>query len=434
MILEFLQGILNTVIEVFFAVWWVVIPLALLFIFWNRWLYYIYTDYLRRQKWVLLEVKIPQLIEKTPKAMEQIFAAFYQIYSFGLKFMERYWHGKLQEDFISCEIVGHAGAINFYIRTPTQYRNLVESAIYAQYPDAEIHEAEDYRLLWPKTLPNKLYDIAGSDYQLIKEDAYPIRTHEYFFAAAKEEQHIDPIAAIVEVMSRLKEDEALWLQIFVRPVANEWKKAGEEIVAELAGRSKGAPPKGLFDHLWQFMRNLIIAPIEHPVWPEEKKKEEGSRMLLLTPGERNVIEGIERKISKIGFETNIRFIYIDRRDAFTPMNVAAIMSAFNQFTMLNMNGFMPKIKTFTLTPAGYKGLIGFLVTNFKFLKRRIIWYRKRHLWDDYMKLRWSRGRRSILNIEELATLFHFPGQGVEAPLLRRLGAKKGEPPAGLPFK
>jgi hypothetical protein len=43
------------------------------------------------------------------------------------------------------------------------------------------------------------------------------------------------------------------------------------------------------------------------------------------------------------------------------------------------------------------------------------------------------GGTFILNSEELATLFHFSGQGAApAPSVSRIEAKKGEPPAGLP--
>lgn len=435
MILEILQGILYSILSVFFAVWWVIIPLGLLFIFWQFWLYYIYVSYLRSQKWVILEIKIPQNIEKTPKAMEQIFSAVYQIYSFGLKIMEKYWDGKLAEDFVSFELVGQAGGVHFYVRIPARYRNILESAVYAQYPDAEIYEAEDYQNFWPKTLPNEIYDIAGSDYQLIKESAYPIQTYEYFEEAQKEKR-LDPISTITEVMSRLKNDEALWLQIFVRPPAdNFWKDEAEAVLDKILERKKPAAPLGFFGGIVHFIKNLVIAPIFYPSWPEaEQSKDKVNKLLFMTPGERNVIEAIENKISKNNFEINIRFLYIDRRDSFSPLNVAAMMSTFNQFNTQNMNGFMPKVRTFTLSPAGYKGLFGFLANNLKNLKKRILWYRKRHLWDFYKKLRWSRGKKPLLSTEELATLYHFPTMFVESPLLRRLGSKKGEPPAGLPVE
>jgi len=431
-VLDILQGILQKIVEVFFATWWFVFPLGLGFLAWQFWIYYIYIFDLRKQKWVLLEIKIPQSIEKTPKAMEQVFSAFYQIYSFGLKFMEKYWEGHLKEDYISCEIAGNAGAVNFYVRTPVKYKNLVESAIYSQYSDAEIREAEDYRLLWPKTLPSDIYDIAGSDYQLTRENPYPIRTYEYFEESQKEKR-LDPIAAVVEVMSRLKEDEALWMQIFIRPVDATWKEEGEELVAELAGRKK-SKPKGSLYKVWEFINNLMNALFKFPQWREEEKKREENRLLMMTSGEKDVMEAIENKISKLAFETNIRFVYIDRVDSFSPLNVSAMMATFQQYATLHLNGLKPRIKTYTLTPAGYKGIASLIVNNIKSIKRRIKWYRKRRLWDNYVKLKWPRGKKSILNIEELATIYHFPSIAVEAPLLRKLPVKKGEPPQGLPIQ
>ena len=56
-------------------------------------------------------------------------------------------------------------------------RNLVENAIFSQYPDAELHEVEDYTKRLPQVLPNAEYDLFGADFTLQKEDAYPIRTY-----------------------------------------------------------------------------------------------------------------------------------------------------------------------------------------------------------------------------------------------------------------
>lgn len=396
-------------------------PLGLAFVFWDFWKYYVYVTYLRSIKWVLLEVKIPAVIEKTPKAMEQVFAAVYGIFSFGFNSVQKYWEGHLAEDFVSFEIVGSGGGVHFYIRVAEPYRNLIEAAVYSQYPDAEVHQADDYVKLMPKTLPNKVYDIFGFDYHLLRDNGYPIRTYPYFEEKV-EEQRLDPIAAITEVMSKLKEDESLWIQMMVRPTGDEWKKQAEALRDKLAGRKKLTSP-GFSQKIFHFLKNLLIAPIEHPVWPEEeKKKEETSKMLFLTPGEREVVEAVEEKISKLGFETNIRFIYIDRRESFTRLNVAATISTFHQFNALNLNGFRPNLETMTIIRG-----------NIKWFKKRRLWVRKRRMYDNYLKLRWP-SKRSVLNTEELATVYHFPSIVVEAPLLRRLGAKKGEPPAGLPVE
>lgn len=393
-------------------------PLALFFIFRELWLFYIRTLYLGSVKWKMLEVKVPREILKTPKAMEQIFAAVHGIYPYGFRFWEKYWEGKV-DPWMSFELVGYAGGVYFYIYTPSQYRNLIESAIYAQYPDAEIMESSDYTELMPSILPNQTYDFWGTDFILTKDDAYPIRTYPYF-EESQEEKRLDPVAAITEVMSNLKEGESIWLQILVRPTDDGWKKKAEELVGKLIGK-KTAKKTGFMDWLGTFLRNLLTAPFEPPTWPTGGGKSDdgpANLMMFLTPGEKDVVKAVEEKISKLGFECNLRFIYIDRRDSFTRANVSAIIGALRQFNTLNLNGF--RINKYTMTRANQP---------FKELKLRL---RKHRLYELY---RWRAfpAKFFILNIEELATVYHFPTMFVESPLIRRLESKKGEPPASLPI-
>ena len=47
---------------------------------------------------------------------------------------------------------------------------------------------------------------------------------------------------------------------------------------------------------------------------------------------------------------------------------------------------------------------------------------------------WSARMEYILNVEEMATLWHLPGLAIRAPLFPRVEASKGQPPAGLPTK
>ena len=72
-----------------------------------------------------------------------------------------------------------------------------------------------------------------------------------------------------------------------------------------------------------------------------------------------------------------------------------------------------------------------------FLDARRAFLKKRRLFRLYTKrldpLYPRAGGTFILNIEEMATIFHFPGQMV-SPLstLPRMESKKGEAPPGLP--
>lgn len=426
--LAIILGMARKSWEAFSISWWIIVPLGLFFVWKDLWLEGLNLLWRRKIKWILLELKIPGNVLKTPKAMENVFSALHAIWFKAVGFEDRWFKGE-ELFWFTCELVGYNGGVSFYIRCPAAFRNLVESAFYSEYPDAEIVEAEDYTELMPDVLPNAVYDLWGNDWALAKPNPYPIRTYQ-FFEAHVDEQRLDPIAAITEVMSRLREGEAIWLQYLIRPIPDSWKKEGEEIRDRMMERKKSEPKgwlESLFSGAGQFIRNFAMAGVEYPNWDaKDDKKEEKLKFVNLSPGERNVLEAIENKISKLGFETAIRFIYIDRADTFTQANVAAVNGAIKQFNTQDMNSFKRISGTDTFITSRK-------LTHKSWFRKSKLYYRKRSIYDLY-RLRWFPPKYSILNTEELATIFHFPLVTVEAPLLRRLGTRKGEPPINLPVE
>ncbi len=413
------SGIIQKGLEVFLLTWWIFLPVILLLVFWEFWKVYVRLSYLRSIKWVLLRVKTPKDILKTPKAMEQIFSAIHGSYSFNINRFDKYWKGKV-EDWHSFELVGDASGVYFLIRINSVFRNLLESAVYSQYPEAEIEAVDDYVDALPSVLPNSNFNLFGTEFILEKEDPYPIRTYPYFEAIAEEEK-LDSIATITEAMSRLKEGERVWIQLLIRPVGNNWKKKAEELRDKLAGR-KTAKPAGFSEKLLVFIIKFIEAPFRAPEWPEEKKPEKAA-LSSLTKGEQEVLKAIEEKSSKLGFEGGIRFVYIDNTESFSRDNIAAVMGTFRQFNTLNLNGIRPNIDTMTITRGFFRAI----------LKGRRVYYKKRKIYDAY-GLRQFPKKFSIFNIEELATLYHFPSTVVKAPMLRPVEFKKGAPPGNLPIE
>jgi hypothetical protein len=412
-----LAGLLKNIIDVWNQIWWIALPLITLFLFWDFWLLYIRFKFITSIKWKLLEIKIPKGILKTPKAMEQVFAAAHAPYSYGLRFVEKYWEGKV-EYWMSFEIVGSAGETYFYLRLPQQFRHLMEAAIYAQYPGAEIKEVEDYVKQMPKVLPNKTFEVYGNEQILKVADCYPIRTYP-MFEESVEERRVDPVALLTETMSKLKADEQIWIQIMARPTGDQWKKQGEETVGKITGTLE-RKKKDRFSLFGATMGEVARSPFEHPSTEVEKKKDEFNfRMLMLTPGQKEVVEGIDKKTAKLGFETTIRFIYIDKRDAFSRDHVASMQGYFRQFNTQNMNLLKPDKTTMT---AGVRGF---------FKKLRLNW-RKRVIYEKYRDLIFNR-HKPILNIEELATIYHFPILGVESTYLEKVESRKGGPPPALPL-
>lgn len=404
--------------------WWIFTPVVLFFIFWALWMNYIQTKFINSIKWTLLEIKIPREILKTPKAMEQVFAGFHGIYS-SPNFVEKYFKGEVPEWF-SLEIIGEGGSVRFLIRTPEKFRNLVESQIYAQYPDTEIAEVEDYVNKLPRDIPSKDYDLWGTELILTKEDAYPIRTYPAF-EEKEEEARIDPLASLSEVLSSLKSGEHLWLQILIRPAPDEWKESGEKLVEKLIGKKVKRTEGGWMieeAHGWlEAAGEVLTESISGSGKAERVKEKERTMenfMVSLTPGQREVVLEIEKNVSKIGFDTGIRFIYWAKSDVFSKPNAAAVLGTFKQFNTLNLNGFKRNSK---VTPS----------VDYFFKKSRNL-YRKKIIASRYKSrdMRRFQQKPFVFNTEELATIYHFPGKVVGAPTMPRIEAKRGAPPAGLP--
>src|SRR3989344_5742701 len=143
-----------------------------------------------------MEIKISKIIERTQKAMEQVFAGMHAMFE-QPRFVEKYLQGKYMP-WASFEMVSIEGVTRFFVRVQRSHINLVQSHVWAQYPEAEISEAEDYVQKVPQDIPNKNWDVWGVELILSKDDAYPIRTYPAFEENI-EEKRIDPLAALLEL-------------------------------------------------------------------------------------------------------------------------------------------------------------------------------------------------------------------------------------------
>ncbi len=387
--------------------------------------YYRIAENRSKWEWMLLAIDVPKDNEQGPRAVENIFAQLAGAHA-SQDIEEIHFGGETQKWF-SFEIVSIEGYVQFLIWTEKAYRNLIEATIYAQYPDAEITEVEDYTTSVPDTFPNDEWDVWGADFKLVKQQHYPIRSHIEYEDSMSKVYH-DPMTALIETMSRMGPGEQLWMQILIKPIGIKWKEAGYELVGKLAGKPKkevmsmmgkaGKIPGQIWDGI--MTHGFGGAGFE----AAEKEREMPSMLLHLTPGEKVVIEGIERKLSKIGFSCKIRILYVGKKGYFKKSNaVQAIVGSIKQFNTENMNAIIPDMSKTAVT-AHYV----FKDQRKNWRKNRIMaWYKKRSHWAGTAEF--------VLNTEELATIWHFPvtSEGrAGAPMLSQTKAKKSEAPSYLP--
>lgn len=425
-------GVANPFSALWFIIthggWLILIPVSLWGAF-RLWLGWRQEKYHHAIKYVLLAIDVPRENETSPMGVEQIFAHLSGIQKNG-NLKERYIDGYRQPS-ISLEIVSIEGYVQFLVHTPDKFRDLVEGAFYAQYPNAEISEVEDYTQAFKPEFPNEEFDIWGAELKMTNKQFYPIKTYP-LFEHKLTQVFFDPMANILEIFSRLGRGEQIWFQILITPPHNDdWREEGIGLIKKLIG-AKSHGKSRFSDLLWlptnvaQGLYESAMASVLEPTGFGESGGESDNgppnQMQYLPPHERAVVEQVGIKVSKMAYECKVRFVYLAKHDEFNKDRIAASIGAIRQFNTLDMNGF--KVDKKTKTAVDY-----FFVDS----RTRA---RKRKILRNYRNRSFHAGRNEyILNVEELASVYHFPVTTVvKAPRIQKTASKRGEPPSALPVE
>jgi hypothetical protein len=423
LLIKFNTEILPLVYKILFLISPIVIPVILIYILILLWVRYIQMKYIANLKSFLFEIKIPKDIQKSPLAMEIILG--YMQASGAATYTEAYLLGKVVGWF-SLELVSIEGQVHFYIwSSEPKFKKILEAQIYAQYPTVEVYEvppADDYTRKFVYDPAKK--SIWGIQYKLGKPDPYPIKTYVDYALDKdqKDEYKIDPMTAVLEFLGSVGKGQQVWMQILIR-------KHGDEGLKDHRLRKKED---------WKGQALEEINKIRAAATPPVKEGQLYPGFPNPTKGQTETIAAIERSLSKIPFDTMIRGFYLADNEAFNPAYIAGLLTMTKQYNSQSLNSF--KTGKFTDTSDAYKDWC----TIFPFLKKGRL-----ELQEKYRKYMFSayrlrsffyppyknhRGKSFILNTEELATLYHFPGNVSATPTLAKIPSKKSEPPANLPIK
>ncbi len=356
--------------------WYVWVPVVILlgYLTWrnNR-----QVDVLREVESELLILEIPRANDKSELAAEQMFASLHGILRDAreLKINDGY------QEHLSFEIASVGGQIQFYVWTPRALRNFVESQIYSQYPTVQIRTATaDY------TAHEQQHNVVYTAEVVLAESEFlPIKTFQSF--------EVDPLAGITGTLAKLEDtDDEIWIQILVRPVADDWHKASDAWVRRVRGG-------GLFGDAFhpkaRWFSQFLMALWQPP---------EGNMTTVteLSDRDKTRIAEAEKKAAKLGYQVKIRVAYLGDSTTDARLRMQAIIGTFKQYNSTNLNGFTMSHDSF----------------------------RKEDL--NRYKLRLFADRGFLLNIEEMASVFHLPHTNVETPNIVWASNKTAEPPNRLP--
>lgn len=416
----------------------------------EAWVEYLRGVFFAKQKYKLLEFRIAKGIARSPLAMELFLNALYQPQGEG-NWHDQYVKGSTRSWF-SLEIVSIEGNVRFFIWTKDSFVDLIKTQVYGQFPNTEIIDMDttgegDYA----KKIPydTSKYKYWCGEFRKKAANHLPIKTYVDYGLDKnpKEEFKVDPITPLLEYMGSLGKGEQAWLQIGVRAPKKDIEKAlPTDPEARKKKKAKWWQSTELVD--WTDAGQEEIKKLSKRDIKVDKEKPVNSAEMKPTPLEMEKLEAIERSMSKLAFEVSIRAVYLAPKDLFMPAHSAAFGGTFKQYNTMHMNSFESKAPGVKY-PWQDKG--GFMVEHDK--KEIFTQYQHRaFFYDEFIPIKGTAKWKSanyasvtnpfpektknfkpfILNIEELATIYHFPGDIATTPTLTRVEAKKGEPPANLP--
>ena len=180
----------------------------------------------------------------------------------------------------------------------------------------------------------------------------------------------DPLSLLTSALAKMGENESAAVQVLISPAESDWQKAGS---------------------------SFISATKKQESDPEKAKFSVGAKTL----------EAVENKIGKTGFETSIRIVCVSNDEPSANAHLTNIMSAFQQFSS--------DLNNFTSRAIRRKGAF---VEDFLYRYQPL-----HHFWGN---------RVSILNSEELATIFHFPNKLIATPHIHWIFSKTAPAPSEIP--
>jgi hypothetical protein len=306
----------------------------------------------------------------------------------GLKAQSGIFHWfRGRTDYFAFEIVSYENLISFYIDVPRHQQNMIEQQLHAQYPYAQIEEMTDYNLFHEKSA------IVGAYLESDDTAVLPFKTYKTMDS--------DPLAAILNVLGKMHEgNSGAAVQYIVRVAHKGWRRKGSTIVREV---KKGG---SIEDALHKGPMKKIFGEFTKALWQSAKPTEEKKPKENYEPSEkeREMLKGIEEKISKGGLDVTIRLLSSSDNKETARQNLDNLINAFSQYNIYRYgNKFSATIPR----------------TQGKIIR-------------DFIYRSFHESRHLVINTEEMASFWHLPLHSTEAPFVKWLTARKAPPPSNLP--
>ncbi|MCX6718627.1 MAG: type IV secretory system conjugative DNA transfer family protein [Candidatus Staskawiczbacteria bacterium] len=297
---------------------------------------------------------------------------------------------------IAFEIASQIGSadISFYVAVPKYLESVFEKYVQGVYPNAVVDKVpQDYTIFEPQGASAAAY------LKLSESPLFPISTYQTL--------EMDPLSLITNTLSKISANEGGAVQVLIRPLSkSNFRKKGEKALRKIReGKAlRVAVRWATYGFFMQIVDELILNPPKDP--KKDPSNPTANPMMRREQGfDQKGYDAIQSKIQKQPFEVDIRVVASAQSEGRAEEILDHLASAFSQFSLSAINSLEPK----------------------KVSKREL-----RKLIYDYSFRNFNQSHSNILNLEELASIYHFPSHYVETPYIKAAKSITAAPPTDLP--
>jgi hypothetical protein len=335
----------------------------------------------------LFEVALPEMktSDGRERSLQELFGMMEQFYA-G---MQSVGNARQKEQYaIEVSVAEGSDDIVFYIAVPSAHVDLFEKQLLSLYPNAHLTvQQHDYNIFVEGGVG--LVSVA----ELKNHPIYPIKTKEAF--------DTDPVAVLLNAFSKIeKEGGGASLQILIRASSGQALSSYETIISRVRD---GVKPKVAIQR--SSLTGELLFSVKELVTTSSKSKTEDG-VIPAPEVDQEALELFTEKIKSPLIEANIRIAVSAKQKSRAEQILKEIESTFNQFEKARSNRFE------------FKRIQG---TS---LARELRAYSFREFSNAYAL---------PLSMQELTTVFHFPGDGeITSPQFKQSRAKTSAAPNDMP--
>lgn len=283
--------------------------------------------------------------------------------------------------------------ISYYFACPRKFSEILQKQILGFWQNAQIQKAQDYNIFHPEGF------AVGAFAKLTKNPIFPLK----FF----DEFESPPMALITSVFTKLKkEGEGACFQILLRPTQKPPISKSKKLIKLLQeGKEISSALRevtaGVFEDFEKKIKEAFL--------PSTQKSQQTQLLSQkppeLPPYQREIIQGLSRKMSLPIFDVNLRLLSSAETKERAEAILKELESAFSQFNSPLLNSLR------FVHPKGGK---------------------LQQLFYEYSFRIFNQSQSIQLSSGELGTIFHFPPPVVLTPYVKWLKAKQVPAPPNLP--